>query len=114
MTNFKTLILITAGLILVGCGDPRADDKEEMTNSLIAEMGPSMTSDEKEENAACVVDILDAELSDNAWTAIMFYIRDDRKGAKAWAEENDINTSALEGELDLATSKAEEACDLRI
>ena len=35
MTNFKTLILITAGLILVGCGDPRADDKVELTLSLI-------------------------------------------------------------------------------
>ena len=113
MTNFKILILITAGLILVGCGDPRADDKVEMTNSLIGEMRPSMTSAEKEETAACIVDILDAELSDNGWTGIMFMLRGDRKGARAWAEENNINASALEGELELATDKAEEACDAK-
>ena len=113
MTNFKTLILITAGLILVGCGDPRADDKVEMTNSLIGEMSPGMTSDEKEETAACVVDVLDAELSDTGWTAIMFMLRNDREGAKAWAEDNDINEDALEGELELAIDKAEENCETR-
>tara|TARA_B100000965_G_C19132097_1_gene557960 strand:- start:129 stop:473 length:345 start_codon:yes stop_codon:yes gene_type:complete len=114
MTNFKTLILITAGLILVGCGDPRADDKVELTNSLIGEMSPGMSAEEKENAAACVVDIFDAELSDTAWTGVMFFIRNDREGAKAWADENDINENALEGELQLAFDKAEESCDTKL
>ena len=114
MTNFKTLILITAGLILVGCGDPRADDKVELTNSLISEMNRSMSAEEKEKAAACVVDIFDAELSDNAWTAIMFYARDDRKGAKAWIDENDINGNAVDGEIQLAIDKVEESCDTKL
>ncbi|GIS47203.1 MAG: hypothetical protein Ct9H90mP19_4400 [Gammaproteobacteria bacterium] len=100
MTNFKTLILITAGLILVGCGDPvdtRADDKAELSNALIEAMPSDMdlTPDEKEEVVACVTNTYDEMLDDDNWAILMLQVRgggqsstEELKAAFASAEEN--------------------------
>jgi len=100
MTNFKTLILITAGLILVGCGDPvdtRADDKAELSNALIKVMPSDMdlTPDEKEEVVACVANTYDEMLDDDNWATLMSQVRggnepltEELKAAFASAEEN--------------------------
>ena len=100
MTNFKTLILITAGLILVGCGDPvdpRADDKVELSDALIKAM-PSdidLTPDEKKEVVACVANTYDEMLDDDNWAILMLQVRgggqsstEELKAAFASAEEN--------------------------
>tara|TARA_B100000214_G_C23435065_1_gene386573 strand:- start:93 stop:449 length:357 start_codon:yes stop_codon:yes gene_type:complete len=111
MFNFKALILITIALILTGCSDPRAADKEELANVLHTYMPFNYTSDEREKSVKCVIDVLDKELSDDAWTLFMFWARDDRDGADAWAEKNNVNRKAINGEIDLAMRKTFESCD---
>tara|TARA_B100000214_G_scaffold286880_1_gene216501 strand:- start:128 stop:478 length:351 start_codon:yes stop_codon:yes gene_type:complete len=111
MFNFKALILITITLILTGCSDPRAADKEEMANSMYPYMPSDYTSDEKEAAAKCVIDVLDKELSDDAWTAMMYGVRDDDEGRNAWAEKNNVNLKAIRGEASLVLTKIMETCE---
>lgn len=66
MTKLKTLLLLVlAGFILVGCGDPRAEDKKTLVNMLI--VNQDLTKDQAE----CAVNALSGEMDDKAWEALL-------------------------------------------
>ena len=77
MTKLKTIfLLVLAGFILVGCGDPRAEDKKLLVDSLV--LSQMATKDEAE----CAVNALSDNLSDKAWEGIMIEMNgtyDERK-----------------------------------
>jgi len=110
MTNFKTLILIIAGLILVGCGDSRVAEKEAMREALADEMRGSLSDADRSLGAACVVDTMSAELDNNGWKAVNFMYKDQKEEARAWAEEKNIDIDAISREVGKAVDKAEEVC----
>ena len=58
MAKLKTLLLTLAGFILVGCGDPRAEDKKTVVNMLI--VNQDLTKDQAE----CAVNALSGEMDD--------------------------------------------------
>tara|TARA_B100000965_G_C19292426_1_gene626461 strand:+ start:298 stop:627 length:330 start_codon:yes stop_codon:yes gene_type:complete len=103
MTNFKTLILLIAGLVLVGCGDPRAAEKEAMKEALADSIGDT--------DAACIIDTMSANVDDDGWKALNFLYKKQRDEARAWAEEESIDTVALGEQIEKAAVKAEEVCD---
>ena len=66
MAKLKTLLLLVlTGFILVGCSDPRAEDKKLLVDTLV--LSQMVTKDEAE----CAVDALSDNLSDKAWEGIM-------------------------------------------
>ncbi len=77
MSKLKTLLLLVlAGFILVGCGDPRAEDKKLLVDSLV--VSQMVTKDQAE----CAVDALSDNLNDKAWEGLMIEINgtsDERK-----------------------------------
>ncbi|MAI03116.1 MAG: hypothetical protein CMQ75_01120 [Gammaproteobacteria bacterium] len=103
MTNFKTLILLIAGLVLVGCGDPRAAEKEAMKEALADSIGATA--------AACIIDTMSANVDDDGWKALNFLYKKQRDEAREWAEEESIDTVALGEQIEKAAVKAEEVCD---
>ena len=103
MTNFKTLILLIAGLVLVGCGDPRAAEKEAMKEALADAIGDT--------DAACIIDTMSANVDDDGWKALNFLYKKQRDEAREWAEEESIDTVALGEQIEKAAVKAEEVCD---
>ena len=77
MTKLKTLLLLVlTGFILVGCSDPRAEEKKLLVDALV--VSQMVTRDEAE----CAVDALSDNLSDKAWEGIMIEMNgtyDERK-----------------------------------
>tara|TARA_B100000073_G_scaffold251347_1_gene211524 strand:+ start:180 stop:521 length:342 start_codon:yes stop_codon:yes gene_type:complete len=69
MTKLKTLFLLfLAGFILVGCSDPRADDKKMLVSMLI------VNQDLSKDQAECAVNALSDEMEDIAWESLMLSI----------------------------------------
>ncbi len=109
MTKLKTIfLLVLAGFILVGCGDPRADEKAKLTEAVIAKIGDV-------ENAAdvaeCVVGVMSDNLDDDAWTALMFAVDLDEEGAMKFVEENELDEEALGAAIESAGDKADAECE---
>ena len=111
MTNFKTLILLIAGLVLVGCGDPRAAEKEAMKEALADTMRGSLSDEEKATAAGCIVDTLSANVDDDGWKALNFMYKQQRDEARAWAEEEGIDADAIGEQIEKAAEKAEKVCE---
>ena len=111
MTNFKILILLIAGLVLVGCGDPRAAEKEAMKESLADTMRDSLSDEEKATAAGCIIDTLSANVDDDGWKALNFAYKKQRDEARAWAEEESIDPVALSEQIEKAAERAEEVCE---
>lgn len=111
MTNFKTLILLIAGLVLVGCGDPRAAEKEAMKEALADTMRDSLSDEEKATAAGCIVDTLSANVDDDGWKALNFLYKEQREEARAWTEEEGIDEDALREQIEKAAEKAEKVCE---
>tara|TARA_B100000003_G_scaffold188536_1_gene184982 strand:- start:944 stop:1288 length:345 start_codon:yes stop_codon:yes gene_type:complete len=81
MTKLKTLfLLLLAGFILVGCGDPRAEDKKLLVDSIV--LAQMATKDEAE----CAVDALSDNLSDKAWEGMMLEVNGTADEKKAWED----------------------------
>lgn len=111
MAKLKTLILLVlAGFILVGCGsDPRADDKALLTEKVLEIAGDAENATDV---AECVVGVMDENLDDDAWMALMFDLNEDEAGFVKWAEENEADGDALVAAVESAAEKAAAECEV--
>ena len=107
MTKLKTLLLLVlAGFILVGCSDPRADDKEKLKSYW------SSNYDLNEDELDCAVDTISDSLSDTNWEGLIISISDplNPNSVDEWAAENDVNPALLLADLMKGFAKVKAEC----
>ena len=109
MAKLKTIfLLVLAGFILVGCGDPRADEKAKLTDAVLAELGDL-------ENAAdvaeCRVGVFsDALDDDNTFSAAVIFATEGEEAVMKFLEENEMDVDATDKAIQAAADKAETEC----
>ena len=109
MAKLKTVfLLVLAGFILVGCGDPRADEKAKLTDAVLAELGDL-------ENAAdvaeCRVGVFsDALEDDNTFSAAVIFATEGEEAVMKFLEENEMDVDATDKAVMAAAEKAEAEC----
>ena len=98
MTKLKTLFLLfLAGFILVGCSDPRADDKKMLVDML------TLNQDLTKDQAECAVNALSGELDDKAWEALILSVTGTYEEQQAFEdsvskeEERDLEKQVMSG-----------------
>jgi len=98
MAKLKTLFLLfLAGIILVGCGDPRAEDKKTLANML------TVNQDLTKDQAECAVNALSGEMDDKAWEALVLSITGTYEEQQAFEdslskeEERDLEKQVMSG-----------------
>ena len=119
MAKLKTIfLLVLAGFILVGCGDPRADEKAKLTEAVVADLGDR---EDAADVADCVVNVMSENLDDDAWKLLTFFTKMDSDGnfsEEAFEEmaefilENDIDEDAMDEAIEAAGAKAEAECEV--
>ncbi len=111
MAKLKTIfLLVLAGFILVGCGDPRADDKAKLTDAVVAELGDV-------ENAAdvaeCVVGVMSEAIEDdNTFSAAVIFVSEGEEAVMKFLEENEMDVDATDKAVSAAADKADAECDV--
>ena len=111
MAKLKTIfLLVLAGFILVGCGDPRADDKTKLTDAVVAELGDV-------ENAAdvaeCVVGVMSEAIEDdNTFSAAVIFVSEGEEAVMKFLEENEMDVDATDKAVSAAADKADAECDV--
>ncbi len=111
MAKLKTIfLLVLAGFILVGCGDPRADDKAKLTDAVVAELGDV-------ENAAdvaeCVVGVMSEAIEDdNTFSAAVIFVSEGEEAVMKFLEENEMDVDATDKAVLAAADKADAECDV--
>ena len=111
MAKLKTIfLLVLAGFILVGCGDPRADDKAKLTDAVVAELGDV-------ENAAdvaeCVVGVMSEAIEDdNTFPAAVIFVSEGEEAVMKFLEENEMDVDATDKAVLAAADKADAECDV--
>ena len=111
MSKLKTLLLLVlAGFILVGCSDPRADDKEKLKSYW------SSNYDLNEDELDCAVDTISDSLSDTYWEALLISISDplNPNSLDGYAAANDINPSLLIADLLKGFAKVKAECGVSL
>ena len=113
MAKLKTIfLLVLAGFILVGCGDPRADDKTKLTDAVVAELGDV-------ENAAdvaeCVVGVMSEAIEDdNTFSVVAIQASEGDDAAMKFMEENEMDEEATALAIMSAFEKAEGECEVDV
>jgi len=111
MAKLKTIfLLVLAGFILVGCGDPRADDKAKLTDAVVAKLGDV-------ENAAdvaeCVVGVMSEAIEDdNTFSAAVIFVSEGEEAVMKFLEENEMDVDATDKAVSAAADKADAECDV--
>jgi len=81
MSKLKTIFLLfLAGFILVGCSDPRAEDKKILVDELMD------LEDLTNDQAECAVNALSDNMSDNSWKGMVIEVSGSDEEYDAWAE----------------------------
>ena len=84
LNNMKNILLLFLGIILLGCSDPRADDKEYVLNYFLAISVPSAIEEMYDgkitprELAECVTDEVSNQLDDDvSWALFLDSVKFD-------------------------------------
>ena len=109
MAKLKTVfLLVLAGFILVGCGDPRADEKAKLTEAVIAELGDR---EDAADVAECQVGVLSEALEDdNTFSAAVIFATEGEEAVMKFLEENEMDVDATDKAVMAAAEKAEAEC----
>ena len=111
MAKLKTIfLLVLAGFILVGCGDPRADEKAKLTEAVVAELGDR---EDAADVAECVVGVMSEELEDdNTFSAAVIFLTEGEEAVMKFLEENEMDVDATDEAVTAAAEKAETECEV--
>ncbi len=81
MSKLKTIFLLfLAGFILVGCSDPRAEDKKILVDELMD------LEDLTNDQAECAINAFSDNMSDNAWKGLVLEVSGSDEEFDAWDE----------------------------
>ncbi len=90
MSKLKTIFLLfLAGFILVGCSDPRAEDKKILVDELMD------LEDLTNEQAECAINAFSDNMSDNSWKALVLEVSGSDEEFDAW-DENEFNSGVAD------------------
>ncbi len=111
MAKLKTIfLLVLAGFILVGCGDPRADEKAKLTEAVVAELGDR---EDAADVAECVVGVMSEELEDdNTFSAAVVFLTEGEEAVMKFLEENEMDVDATDEAVTAAAEKADTECEV--
>jgi len=111
MAKLKTIfLLVLAGFILVGCGDPRADEKAKLTEAVVAELGDR---EDAADVAECVVGVMSEELEDdNTFSAAVIFLTEGEEAVMKFLEENEMDVDATDEAVTAAAEKADTECEV--
>ena len=104
------LLLVLAGFILVGCSDPRADEKAKLKTYW------KSSFDFTEDELDCAVDTMSNSLDDTNWEGLIISISDplNPNSVDEWAAENDVNPALLLADLLKGFNKVNSECDVNM
>ena len=81
MSKLKTIFLLfLAGFIVVGCSDPRAEDKKILVDELMD------LEDLTKDQAECAINSFSDNLSDNSWKGLVLEVTGSDEEYDAWDE----------------------------
>jgi len=81
MSKLKTIFLLfLAGFILVGCSDPRAEDKKILVDELMD------LEDLTNDQAECAINAFSDNMSDNSWKGLVVEVSGSDEEYDAWEE----------------------------
>ena len=111
MAKLKTIfLLVLAGFILVGCGDPRADEKAKLTEAVVASLGDR---EDAADVAECVVGVMSEELEDdNTFSAAVIFLTEGEEAVMKFLEENEMDVDATDEAVTAAAEKADTECEV--
>ncbi len=111
MAKLKTIfLLVLAGFILVGCGDPRADEKAKLTEAVVADLGDR---EDAADVAECAVGVLSESLEDdNTFSAAVIFLTEGEEAVMKFLEENEMDVDATDEAVTAAIEKADTECEI--
>ena len=111
MAKLKTIfLLVLAGFILVGCGDPRADEKAKLTEAVVASLGDR---EDAADVAECQVGVLSEALEDdNTFSAAVIFLTEGEEAVMKFLEENEMDVDATDEAVTAAAEKADTECEV--